>query len=90
MKTGDLLDFKKVFQFIALNTKNIIKVDAIAQNFSISRYKINQFLDFLFDSYLIYPCYPYFKDKSKEYNQNYEIYFNDIGMLNYISGNTNI
>lgn len=90
MKTSDLIDFKKVFQFISLNIKNIIKVDNIATTFWISRYKINQFLDFLFDSYLIYDCYPYFNDKSKEYNQNYEIYFNDLWVLNYISWNNNL
>jgi predicted AAA+ superfamily ATPase len=90
MKTSDLIDFKKVFQFIALNLKNTIKVDNIATHFWISRYKVHQFLTFLLDSYLIYECYPYFHDKSKEYNQNYEIYFNDLWVLNYISWTFNI
>lgn len=90
MKTSDLIDFKKVFQFIALNLKNAVKIDNIARHFSISRYKVNQFLKFLHDSYLIYYCYPYFKDKSKEYNQNSEIYFNDLWILNYISWTFNI
>lgn len=90
MKTSDLIDFKKVFQFIALNLKNSVKVDNIARQFSISRYKVNQFLNFLLDSYLIHYCYPYFTDKSKEYNQSSEIYFNDLWILNYISWTFNI
>lgn len=85
MKTDDIIDFKKIFQFIALNTKNIIKIDAISQEFSISRYKVKQFIKFLEDSFLIYSCYPYYTDKSYEYNKHPEIFFNDLGFLNYIS-----
>ena len=90
MKTDDIIDFKKIFQFIALNIKNIIKIDAIAQEFSISRYKVKQFIKFLEDSFLIYSCYPYYTDKSYEYNKHSEIFFNDLGFLNYISWNFNI
>ncbi len=65
-------------------------LENIATQIWISKYKVNQFITFLLDSYLIFECYPYFTNKSKEYNQNYEIYFNDIWILNYISGNFEI
>lgn len=84
MKTAEIIDFKKVFQFIAVSIKNTIKIDNIATNLGLSRYKVQQFLTFLQDSYLIYEVYPYFTDKSREYNQNPEIYFNDLWILRYI------
>lgn len=86
MKTSELVDFKRVFQFIAVSIKNTIKIDNIATHLGISRYKVGQFLTFLRDSYLIYDVPPYFTDKSREYNQNPEIYFNDLGILRYIGG----
>lgn len=85
MKTADIIDFKRVFQFIAVSIKNTIKIDNIATNLGMSRYKVQQFLTFLEDSYLIYEVYPYFTDKSREYNQNPEIYFNDLWVLRHIA-----
>lgn len=84
MKSGDIFGFKKVFQFLSLNVWNIIKIDWIASHLGLSRYKVTQFIQFLIDSYLIYEIYPFFTDKSKEYNQHAKIYFNDLWFLRYI------
>lgn len=84
MKSSDIINFKKVFQFLALNIWNITKIDKIASDLSLSRYKVSQFIKFLIDSYLIYEVYPFSTDKSKEYSKHSKIYFSDIWFLRYI------
>ena len=84
MKSDDLIDFKKVFQYLALNIWNIIKIWKISEVLNISKYKIRWFLKFLLDSYLIKEIPPFYTDKSKEYNSQDELIFLDLGLLNYI------
>ena len=87
MKSEDLINFQKVFQYLALNVWNIIKVWKITDALWISKYKINSFLKFLADSYLIKEIPPFYTDKSKEYNSQDELFFLDLGLLNYIRWN---
>jgi predicted AAA+ superfamily ATPase len=84
MRSNDIIDFKKVFQFLALNIWNIIKIWKITDVLSVSKYKVNWFLKFLLDSYLIKEIPPFYTDKSKEYNSQDEFIFLDLGLLNYI------
>jgi len=84
MKSDDLIDFKKVFQYLALNIWNIIKIWKITDILSVSKYKVRWFLKFLLDSYLIKEVPPFYTDKSKEYNSQDELIFLDLGLLNYI------
>jgi len=84
IKSNDLIDFKRVFQYLALNIGNIIKIWKITSILNISEYKIRQFLKFLLDSYLIKEIPPFYTDKSKEYNSQNEFMFLDLGLLNYI------
>jgi len=84
MKSDDLINFKKVFQFLALNIWNIIKIWKITDTLWVSKYKVNWFLKFLLDSYLIKEIPPFYTDKSKEYNSQDEYVFLDLGLLNYI------
>jgi len=90
MKSDDLINFKKVFQYLALNIWNIIKVWKITDVLWVSKYKVKQFLQFLSDSYLIKEIPPFYTDKSKEYNSQNELFFLDLGLLNYIRWNFEI
>jgi predicted AAA+ superfamily ATPase len=73
----ELIDFKKVFQYLSLNLKNIVKFDSIASQLSLSRYKVKQFIKFLEDSFLIWPLPPFYTDKSKEFSAHNKYYFVD-------------
>jgi len=87
---GELINFKKVFQFLALNLKNIVKYDALATQLSISRYKVQKFIKFLEDSFLIWQVPPFFTDKAKEFSAHSKFYFVDTGILNYVRWNFDI
>ncbi len=84
MQSNDLIDFKKIFQYLSLNIGNIIKTGKVTQELSISSYKIKSFLKFLWDSYLIKNVPPFFSDNSKEFSSQEEYMFLDLWLLNYI------
>ncbi len=86
----ELFDIKKVFQYLSLNLKNIVKYDTIATEFWISRYKVKNFIKFLEDSFLIWRLPPFFTDKSKEFSSHNKYYFVDNWLLNYIRWNFDI
>jgi predicted AAA+ superfamily ATPase len=54
----------------------------VANEFGLTKYKVNKFLKFLEDSFLVCKVYPFFTDKSKEYSANFEVFLNDTGIIN--------
>ena len=81
-----LSPFRQLWRHIALNTGNIYKSDQLASKVWVSKYHIDQMIQFMKDSYLIYSIAPFYEDKSKEYSQHHELFFHDLGLLQYICG----
>ncbi len=79
----DIVPTKKIFQWIAENTGNLINIEAIASIFHLSAKQIQRSIEFLRDSYLIYDIPPYFRDKSREYSSRSKLYLHDVSLLAY-------
>lgn len=81
----ELVNFRSLLQYLTRCIWSIWKTQQIAQYINISSYKVEKYLQFLVDSYLIYPLYPFFTDKTKEYNAHKEYFFMNTGLINYCS-----
>ncbi len=79
----DVVPTKKIFQWIAENTGNLINIEAIASLFHLSAKQIHRSIEFLRSSYLIYDIAPYFRDKSREYSSRSKLYVHDVSLLSY-------
>ncbi len=79
----DVVPTKKIFQWIAENTGNLINIEAIASLFHLSAKQIHRSIEFLRSSYLIYDVAPYFRDKSREYSSRSKLYLHDVSLLSY-------
>ena len=83
----ELISFRKVFQSIARSIGSLWKTNKIAQILELSNYKVEKYLQFLEDLYMIESVYPYFTDRTKEYKSQKEFFFHDIGLHSYFVGN---
>lgn len=83
----EIVWFKKIFQKIVLDLWSIFSYESLATNLGISIYKVKKYLKFLENSFLIYPVYPFFTDKTKEYSKNPKIYLNDLWLINWFRWN---
>lgn len=82
----ELVDFRKVFQFLARSLGSLRKTNKIAQEIGLSNYKVNKYLQFIEDLFLIQKVHPYFTDRSKEYKSQVKYFFHDIGVFRYFVG----
>ncbi len=82
----ELIDFRKVFQFLARSLGSLRKTNKIAQEIWLSNYKVNKYLQFIEDLFLIQKIHPYFTDRSKEYKSQVKYFFHDIGVFRYFVG----
>ena len=85
LSRDELIDFRKVFQFVARSIWSLWKTNKIAQEIGLSNYKVDKYIQFLQDLYIIETVHPYFTDRTKEYKSHKELFFHDIWLHSYFT-----
>lgn len=63
---------------------NLISLNELAQNLGVSRNTVRSYLDLLEKFFIIFPLYPYTKNRRFEVNNKFKVYFWDLGIRNAI------
>ena len=79
----EMISFRKLLQFVTRSIGSIRKARKVAQESDISAYTVKKYIRFLKDSYMIDIVFPYYQDRTKEYNAHYEVFFHDHALINY-------
>ena len=82
--------FKELIKYLSFYTGKIINYSEIASKINISLVTLKNYIYYAQKTFIIDEVRPYFKNPLKELVKSPVIYFNDIGLKNYISGRYNI
>ena len=83
---ADVSVLERLARYLSLNIGNIIAVDKISADLSISFPTVKKYLDALEKGYLIKRIGPFFSNKTKEMTKQQKYYFVDTGMANAVAG----
>lgn len=89
LKIDNVLETKKLIEYIAVNNGRKIKYDDISKLTSLNFSQIKQRLEILKETYLLAELRPFFTNKNKEIVKIPKIYFIDPGVRNYFINNFN-
>lgn len=89
LKVENILQVKKLIEFIAINNGQKIKYDEIAQVCSLKFKEVKDYIEILQETYLVYAVRPFFTNKNKELVKIPKIYFIDNGVRNFFINNFN-
>ncbi len=76
--------FQKLLKALALQIGNIIRYDELSQVSGLSHSSLKKHLSILEETYIIYLSRPFFTNKRLEIVKNPKIYFQDLGLRNYL------
>ncbi|MFW5872313.1 MAG: ATP-binding protein [bacterium] len=89
LKPDELIGIKKLIQYLAVNNGNKLNLKDISQSLSIQRYRLEQYLEILEETFIVQRITPFFTNKNKEITKAYKEYFMDNGIRNYFLNNFN-
>ena len=82
LKVQDIIGFNRLVQMLAAQNAGLLKTNEISKLTGISSYRIEQYLHFLEDTYIIKRLRPYFKNLGKSIIKSPKAYFIDTGIYN--------
>lgn len=80
---NEIINFKKMFSFLSNNISSLLNINELSSYLSISRNKVEYYLEILEKSFLLHKVYPFFSNSRKEYSKQPEFFLNDLGIINY-------
>lgn len=80
---NEIINFKKMFSFLSNNISSLLNINELSSYLSISRDKVEYYLEILEKSFLLHKVYPFFSNSRKEYSKQPEFFLNDLGIINY-------
>lgn len=89
LNSNELIGIKKLIQYLAINNANKLNLTDMSQALNIGRYKIEEYLQILEETYIIHKVVPFFTNKNKEIVKSYKEYFMDTGTRNYFLNSFN-
>lgn len=89
LKIDNILQVKKLIEFIAINNGQKIKYDEITEICSLKFKEVKNYIEMLQETYLIHILRPFFTNKNKELVKIPKIYFIDNGVRNFFINNFN-
>ena len=89
LKIDKILQYNKLIEILAINLGNLVNLNRISSELSISRDLLKSYLFLLEETFVIKPIRPFFRNKKKEIIKMPKIYFEDLGMRNLAINNFN-
>lgn len=84
IKNEDFVGFNKLLKLLALQNGNLVNINSLSKEASMSYKKTEDFLHILEQMYIIRFISPFVTNKRKEITQMKKVYFSDIGLRNII------
>jgi predicted AAA+ superfamily ATPase len=83
LKWNEIINFKKLFSYLASSISSWLNISNLSSYLSISRDKVEYYLEILEKSFLLYKVLPFYSDARKEYSKQTEFFLNDLGIISY-------
>lgn len=80
---NEIINFKKMFSFLSNNISSLLNINELSSFLSISRDKVEYYLEILEKSFLLHKVYPFYSNARKEYSKQPEFFLNDLWVMNY-------
>lgn len=87
MKINEISAFNNLLKILSKQSWNLVNKSELSNTLNIDIKKINYFLDILEWTYIIDLISPFFKNIRKEISKMPKIFFKNISVINYLSGN---
>ncbi|MFW6007715.1 MAG: ATP-binding protein [archaeon] len=91
----DVLSFKNIYEYenlvkrLALQDGKLLNKSSISQTIGINRNKIDEMIEILEKTYILYVLIPFLRNKIKEQIKSPKTYFHDLGFKNQLINNYN-
>ncbi len=86
----EVVHFKKLFSYLAYNISSHLNISRLSGYLSISRKKVEYYLEILEKSFLLYKVFPFYNDTRKEYSKQSEFFLNDLWLIHYFKNDFNL
>lgn len=86
LKVAKYLDFEKLLRLLSFQTGNIINISELSMRTQLSQETVRKYLAFGEEAFIIRFVAPFFSNKRKSLVKDRKIYFEDLGIRNYLAG----
>lgn len=86
----DTVQYKKVLQLLGVNIANLLNTNNIAVDLGTYHKKISEIIDMAGETYVIDLVRPLGRNRKTEITKNPKVYFEDVGMRNFLVRNTSL
>lgn len=86
-KIEETSKFEDITKILAFNISNILSISSLSSDLKISYRKVEEFLNILHHTYVIYTLKPFHKNLVTELKKSSKVYFLDLGLRNCVINN---